>query len=104
VNPKDDKKQFITNAPTPNIAPLPYEMIMSPSPQTPMAQPIQYQLYPTPQPQAQQSQAKKKQFTVGQLVLLIIGIAIFISLPPPIDLIGLGLVIYAVKKYWSGKS
>jgi hypothetical protein len=103
VNPKDDedeKNQF-------TIAPLPYELLM----QTPMAQSAQYPTYPmpqTPQPQEQQPQAQsqqaKKKITTGQLMLIIIGILIFVEFPPPIDLVGLGLIVYSLKKYWSRKS
>ncbi len=35
--------------------------------------------------------------------MVIIGAIIFISLPPPMDLIGLGMIVYAIKKYWGKK-
>jgi hypothetical protein len=105
VNPKDEDENEKNQSTT--IAPLPYELLMPPSS---MAQPIQYQLYPMPQypmppqPQSQEQSRQKRKFTTTQLILLIIGIFVFLETPPPIDLIGLGMIIYALKKYWSGKS
>jgi hypothetical protein len=37
-------------------------------------------------------------------MLIIIGTLVFLGTPPPIDIIGLGLIVYSLKKYWSGKS
>jgi hypothetical protein len=98
VNPKDDKKG-VPSA-------LPYEFQFASTSIQLMPQystPFQYPPQSQQPPQDQQSQ-KKNQFSAGQLILIIIGAFIFITTPPPIDLVGLGLIIYSLKKYWSRKS
>jgi hypothetical protein len=95
VNPKDDE-----NTPITKLAPLPYEFQFALPPQA-QSQPVQYPMPQTPQQSQAQPQPQAKK--LRNLILMIFGILIFAVTPPPIDLVGLGLIVYSLKKYWGKK-
>jgi hypothetical protein len=97
VNPKDEKDnhQHYFNA-SPTM--LPYEMLMTqPQPPTPQ---YSIQTQPTPHPTQVQQQPQQKEWKKFDKVLIEILIGVFLLPIPLITLLGIGLIIDGVRRYW----
>jgi hypothetical protein len=97
--PVPKEKQSALN--TPINAPLPYEMMMPQPVQSQYPMTAQPMPMPTPQyQQPQQAQSQQKDQKKFDKVLIEILIGVFLLPIPLITLLGIGLIIDGVRRYW----